>query len=88
MPTPLLVRRARGFQPCRYTERHRAVIRLLMEGKTRAQIAHATGYSVSHISRISQMAQARRDIAENIVAIFSAQVQDTARRLSRSRKRS
>ena len=66
MPCPLTVRRERAFRPTRYTERHRHVARLLVIGRTRQQIAAATGYSVAHVSRITAMPQVREEVAQHL----------------------
>ena len=52
-----------------YSERHRAVARLLAQGKSRAAIAQETGYSVAHISRIAGMCQTRQHIAHNFARL-------------------
>jgi hypothetical protein len=69
MPSPLSVRRCRGFRPIVYSERHREVARLLAQGKSRAAIAQETGYSVAHISRIAGMRQTRQHIAHNFARL-------------------
>ena len=52
-----------------YSERHREVARLLAQGKSRAEISEATGYSVGHVSRIARMHQTRRHIAANFARL-------------------
>lgn len=62
MPLDLSTRRERGFRPLRYTPRHRLAVMMYAQGKSRGEIARHTGYSVSHISRIIGMEEARKDI--------------------------
>jgi DNA-binding NarL/FixJ family response regulator len=69
MPSPLSVRRCRGFRPVVYSQRHREVARLLAQGKSRAAIAQETGYSVAHISRIAGMRQTRQHVASNFARL-------------------
>jgi hypothetical protein len=69
MPSPLSVRRCRGFRPTVYSERHREVARLLAQGESRATIAQKTGYSVTHISRIAGMRETRQHIAQNFARL-------------------
>ena len=58
MPTPLQVRRQRGFRPISYTSRHRLVTTLRALGQKRSHVARCVGYSPSHVSRITGMAEA------------------------------
>src|SRR5580704_14820999 len=81
MPTPLHIRRTRRFRPCRYTARHKEIIQLLIAGWTRSEIASVTGYSLSHVSRITKMDQARRDIASRLAHGAIALMAARAKRL-------
>jgi hypothetical protein len=64
-PTPNAVRRARGWRPVRYLPEHRLVAALYGLGKSRDEIARATGYSPWHVSRITGMPEAKAE-AERI----------------------
>src|SRR5688572_21672651 len=63
MPSSPSLRRELGFRPEKFSRRHAEVIRLLLAGRTRKEIAFATGYSLTHISRIRAMPQAINIIA-------------------------
>lgn len=63
MPVPLDARRDRGFRPFRLTERHRLVAMMRAIGKRRAEIATATGYTPSHVSRVAHMPAVREEVA-------------------------
>lgn len=68
MPSTLFDRRSRGFRPQRYSERHEQVALLLAYGRSRDDIARLTGYSRTHVSRISRMPTVRREVARLLTA--------------------
>jgi len=87
MPTPIIVRRVRSFRPLRFTARHRQVARLLALGLRQKQVAEITGYSVSHVSRVAAMPEARWEMIAQFSAIANTLYRDLVRRAAASNER-
>ena len=66
MPSAIATRRAYHFRPAEYSFRHQQVAALIAAGLRRDVVAELTGYSPGHVSRISKMPAARRDIADRL----------------------
>jgi DNA-binding NarL/FixJ family response regulator len=92
MPLDLQTRREQGFRPAEFTARHRVVAVLLGLGKTREEVAQQTGYSLSHVSRIARMPEAREEIVRTSARLAQTLMQDrtaalyAAARLVRERR--
>lgn len=71
MPSTLPHRRAVGFLPRVYNDRHRLVATLFMLGFSRQDIAAIVGYSVGHVSRIGKMPQTRVGIASTFALLVA-----------------
>lgn len=82
MPSTLPVRRANGFRPATYSERHEHVAVLLASGLPRDDIARLTGYSSSHVSRISRMPDVRHAVIHQITADAVSMLDALIRRLT------
>lgn len=80
MPSALSVRREHAYRPQVFSSRHRMVAELLSKGYSQKSVAHITGYSVSHISRIVGMPETRRTIAR-LLAARAVDIFATRRRL-------
>jgi hypothetical protein len=83
MPVPLDARRDRRFRPVRLTERHRLVAMMRALGKRRDEIAAATGYTPSHVSRVAHMPAVREEVAR-LSATVARTLIDSHLRLVRS----
>lgn len=81
MPTTLPRRRARGFLPHAYNDRHRLVASLLALGFSRQDIAAIVGFSVGHVSRIGKMPQTRAGIASTFALLVARHSRNLAHSL-------
>jgi hypothetical protein len=78
VPSTLPSRRARGFRPLVYKDRHRLVATLLALGFCRREIGEIVRYSPSHVSRVASMPRARADVAFTFALLLSEQLRATA----------
>ncbi len=76
MSIDLQTRRERGFRPAQFSARHRVVAILFGLGKTREEVARETGYSLSHVSRIARMPEAREEIVRTSARLAQTLTQD------------
>jgi hypothetical protein len=82
MPSTLTHRRANAFRALRYSDRHAEVASLLAAGLDRGEIAQRTGYSRSHVSRISRMPEVREAVARHLSGVATEMLDAFARRLA------